>query len=193
MNWLVLGVMLLGATAGDALRSDLQEHLARLAHPSSNVLEFVETRESGLLAEPVTYRGRLEYVPESDTFTKWIDTPRQARLSITPDAIEMQSGGGPTRRLGLSSRPDLAALLAALRALFAGDTEMLERVFVADFLAGEGDQWVLHLKPREAEVASSLQLLEIRGVGEQLSTIATVLGDGSRQETRILEPTRKPE
>lgn len=164
----------------------LEQRLASLARPEKHQLAYEETRTSDLLSRPVTYRGRLEFDPVTGVLTKWVDEPRQARLAVTRTELEMQAGSGPTRRLPLGRRPDLAALLGGIRAMLEGDVSALRELFVADYLEGEEELWVLQLRPRSESLAEDLSLLEIRGQGAQLLSMDSVMADGQRQRLRIV-------
>jgi len=177
--------LLLAGPAALVHAATLEERLAGLAAQPERVLHFEEQRESRLLRTPVTVRGRLEYEPETGRLTKWVDTPRPARLTITADGLEAEAGGR-TRRLTLAQRPELAALLAGVRALLAGDTAALEDRFRTSYLEGEADAWVLHLEPRQAALAARLRLLEMRGAGDRVTAIDTVDEEGRRQRMNIL-------
>lgn len=180
-------------TQQQADKDALTARLASLRLDPDEVLHFEETRSSGLLAREVTYRGRLTYDPASGALTKWVDEPRPARLTLGDEEIMAQAGSGKERRLPLQRRPELAALLQGLRALLAGDATALGAQFQTDYLAGEGDEWLLHLRPRDPALAAELSLLEVRGWGDRLTLIDTVTGNGSRQSLRILSGTAPPD
>ncbi len=179
---------LLAAWMAPSGAATLDERLASLAANPDETLRYEEQRESGLLSRTVTVRGRLEWDPETGHLTKWVDEPRQARLTITADGLEAETGNGRTRSLPLDQRPELAALFDGLRALLGGDPDALEDRFQADYLEGEGSAWVMHLVPRDASLAQRLALLEIRGTGDRVEAIDTVLENGERQRMRILSP-----
>lgn len=186
MRCIALILALAGATM--PLHAEtLEERLAGLAAQAERVLHYEEQRESRLLRTPVTVRGRLEYEPDTGRLTKWVDSPRPARLTITADGLEAETGGR-TRRLPLEQRPELAALLEGVRALLAGDTAALEDRFRTSYLEGEADAWVLHLEPRQAALAARLRLLEVRGAGDRVTAIDTVDEAGRRQRMNIVPP-----
>lgn len=195
----ITGMTLLLATLAlfahnTVLGATLSERISGLAAPGESELHYSESRSSGLLSKPVVYTGRLTYDPEQGTLTKWVDEPRRARLTLTDTGLEAQSGAGRVRRLPLERQPELAALLAGLRALLEGDPEALLAVFQADYLEGQGPDggaaWVLQLKPVDQELAGRLVLLELRGSDNRITRIDSLMGSGERQSMTIL-PSRK--
>ncbi len=172
--------------ASPAAAATLPERLAGLAAQPERELHYEETRESALLKRPVTYRGRLAWDPDSGHLTKWVDEPRTARLTITPTHLEAATGTGRIRRMPLERRPELAALLGGIRALLAGDAAALEDTFDTDYREDGEGAWLLRLAPRAADLAARLSLLEIRGKGNHVSLIDTLLGGGEHQRMRMV-------
>lgn len=169
----------------------LAERVAGLAAPDATQLHYSESRSSGLLAKPVVYTGRLTFDRAQGTLTKWVDEPRSARLTLSDTQLEAQTGNGRVRRLPLERQPELATLLAGLRALLSGDAEAMQATFKADYLEGKSDQdaladWVLQLKPLQPELAGRLVMLELRGSGDELTQIDSLMGSGERQTMLIL-------
>ncbi len=188
----VLSLFALAASLGIEAAT-LTGRVAGLAAPGDAELHYSESRSSDLLSAPVIYTGRLAFDREQGILTKWVDEPRSARLTLTDTQLEVQSGDGRVRRLPLERQPELAALLAGLRALLSGDAEALQAVFQADYLEGMTDddgtaEWVLQLKPRYPELAGRLILLELRGRGDALTQIDSLMGSGERQSMLILPP-----
>lgn len=188
----VLVCLPLGSTA---VAATLSERIRSLAVPPDvegiSELHYTESRSSSVLASPVIYQGRLAYDPAQGTLTKWVDEPRQARLTLNDTELEAQSGNGRVRRLPLERQPELAALLGGMRALLTGDEQALQGLFQADYLEGEAIEgkpaaWVLQLRPLDPEVAGRLVLLELRGIGSQLTQLDSLMGSGERQSMRIL-------
>lgn len=190
---LLLAFLALSAQS-TALGATLTERISGLAVPGESELHYSESRSSGLLSKPVVYSGRLAFDPQQGTLTKWVDEPRRARLTLTDAGLEVQSGAGRVRRLPLERQPELAALLAGLRALLEGDPEALLAVFQADYLEGQdpdgGEAWVLQLKPVDQELAGRLVLLELRGSDNEITRIDSLMGSGERQSMTIL-PSRE--
>lgn len=182
-------LLALGAvvTTPPVTAATLDERLAALASARSETLHYEEQRASALLNRPVTVRGRLTWDPVAGELTKWVDEPREARLTITPLELRAETPGGRERRLPLERRPELAALFSGVRALLTGDTGALEDNFQASYHEGEGDAWVMHFVPRDEVLGERLELLEIRGHGDRVGAIDTLMSGGERQHMRILE------
>ena len=182
--WLFAGFLLSAPLAA----STVEEHLQRLADQAGAPLPFEETRTSGLLSEPITVRGRLIYDPATGQLTKQVDTPQPARLSVTETHLVAQVGDGPRRRLPLERRPDLAALLVAVRALLAGETGAIQARFDATLETDpDSGEWVLALRPRDPRLAEDLRLLEVRGRNDRVHTLQASL-EREVQRMTILPP-----
>jgi hypothetical protein len=181
---------LAAATSEDALQRRLDSlDLTRQGEAGAiREIRYEELRDSKLLIRPVHYRGRLSFDPANGILTQWVDEPRNARLAITPTHLEMQLGGGATRRLALSQRPELATLLAGLRALLSADRSALEAHFLADYQEDEQQDWVLLLRPRDALVAEQLVSLEVRGRGSLVKRLNTSFTSGERRRMTLLPP-----
>lgn len=184
------GVLLLGATmfAAPGTAATVEERLQQLADQAGTPLHFEETRDSGLLSEPLIVRGRLIYDPVTGQLTKQVDSPRPARLSVTETHLVAQVGDGRSRRMPLEQRPDLAALLVTVRALLAGRIDAVNDRFESTLEADEDSgEWKLTLQPRDAALADALQLLEILGAGDRVHTLQATL-DQEVQRMTILPP-----
>ena len=182
--WVLGGVLCADVLAA----STVEERLKQLANQAGAPLHFEETRESGLLAEPITVRGRLIYDPVTGQLTKQVDSPRAARLSVTETHLVAQVGDGPPRRLPLGQRPDLAALLVAVRALLAGQVDAIDARFDTTLESNDDTgEWSLALRPKDPGLAQDLRVLEVLGSGEQVHTLEATLGE-EVQRMRILPP-----
>lgn len=188
--WLVGVTLLLCVARGtgadtepEAAPADpLTERLRLLASQAGEPLHFEETRQSGLLAKPVTVRGRLIYEPLTGQLTKQVDSPRPARLSVTETHLVAQVGEGSRRRLPLDRRPDLAALLIAVRSLLAGDLDDIDAQFQTT-LDDTPEGWILALVPRNPRLAKDLQRLEVLGQDDQVHTLQAILESGVQRMT----------
>lgn len=177
----------------EAGATTLAERVAGLAAPPDGQLNYSETRSSGLLSRPVVYTGRLTFDPESGALSKWVEEPRRARLTLNDTRLEAQSGDGRVRSLPTERQPELAAMLAGLRALLSGDAEALQDIFQADYLEGKAQdgrdtEWVLQLRPLDTELAGRLVMLELRGSNDRLTQIDSLMASGDRQSMVILPP-----
>ncbi|KAA9131405.1 hypothetical protein F3N42_08780 [Marinihelvus fidelis] len=179
---------------GDVLPPDpaMVARLSGLAADSSDVLHYRETREGGLFSGPVTYTGRLQWLPDIGELVQWVDSPSRARLSVLGDRVEIQGENGRARSLPLSGRPGLGAMMAGLKALLSGDVDALGAVFLADYLEAGDGQWTLHLKPRDEALREHLALLEVRGQDNQLVAIDRVDARGTRQAMIITDGPASP-
>lgn len=167
---------------------DAEQRLQQLAEQAEAPLYFEEIRSSGLLARPMTVRGTLTYDPVTKQLTKQIESPRPARLSVTETHLVAQVEDGRLRRLPLAQRPDLAALLVAVRALLAGQVDaVMTRFDVALETEVASGEWTLALRPLDAQLAQNLALLEVQGRNDRVHTLQATL-DGEVQRMTILPP-----
>jgi hypothetical protein len=183
----LLGALFLSAPLA---ATPVKERLQLLADQAGTPLNFEETRNSGLLSEPITVRGRLIYDAATGQLTKQVDTPRPARLSVTETHLVAQVGDGPRRRLPLDRRPDLAGLLVAVRALLAGDVAAVENRFDTTLASDEDTgEWVLALQPRDPNLAEDLRRVEVMGLGDQVHTLQATLGNEVQRMTILPRET----
>ena len=185
LAWWVLAAVL---CADSLAAATVEERLQQLANQAGTPLHFEETRNSGLLAEPIIVRGRLIYDPVTGQLTKQVDSPRPARLSVTETHLVAQVGDGRVRRLPLGQRPDLAALLVAVRALLAGQIDAVDARFDTSLESDDDTgEWTLALRPKDPGLARDLRVLEVLGSGEQVHTLKATL-DQEVQRMKILPP-----
>jgi hypothetical protein len=79
----------------------------------------------------------------------------------------------------------VAALAGALRLAVAGDLGALQSDFRIE-LGGNATLWTVRLQPRRAEVARSLDHLELQGTRGRLQVIIVHERSGERTTTRLL-------
>jgi hypothetical protein len=148
------------AFAGDDAFSlpDLMQELAKV--PAAEA-QFTEVRQLGLLRAPLELRGTLRYV----------SFPYEETVRIDGDQVSLDN---PARRVhrkfSLAKLPAAFAMIEGLRATLAGDLGALERFYQVK-LAGARAAWVLSLTPRDAEVATLLAQVRLRGTADRITQI----------------------
>ena len=187
---LALAAMASSTVATAAGDDALADRLALLAAAERHELRFEEERLSGLFSEPVTYTGRLQYDAETGHFTKWVEAPEPARMTVTPSRLELESADGHTRSVALITRPELAAFLDGFRALIAGDAAALESAFDSEYAEDETGAWRLRLTPLHRRIAHDVSALVVTGQDAQLQRIVTERADGDRHDLRIVSERR---
>lgn len=160
----------------------LADWLAQIADQSPAELSFVETRESGLLSEPLAVRGRLSHA--DGQLVRHSQSPRIETHILAETFVEVRREGGYRQRFAISRAPELAALREALLAILEGDIERLSAHFEIH-LRHDDDAWSLLLEPLEAHLADRVSSLELTGQADQIESLEMILADGERILTRF--------
>jgi hypothetical protein len=161
--------------------AELQTMLQAAA--SELVVPFHEVRESPWLAAPVESRGTLHARP--DRLEKHVVTPRRETWLILSDRIEwIGPDGAGSKQILFSGAPAVAVLADALRRVVAGELAALEQNFRVE-VHGDARRWTARLLPRSAQIARSLDRLELHGAGALLQVIVIAEPQGDRTTTRL--------
>ena len=161
--------------------TDLERLLQSAA--TTQPVPFHEVRESPWLAAPAESRGTLHSNP--GRLEKRVESPRQETWLILEDRMEWTGpNGAGSKRILFSGAPAVAALAQALRSVIAGELVALEKNFRIE-IRGDERLWTAQLLPLGAEVARSLDHLELRGSGGQLQVIIVAERQGERTTTRL--------
>lgn len=148
---------------------DAAQLLAALAGAVPERIAYSETRRLAYLDMPLTSTGELEFRPP-DWLRRSVQGSGESYV-ITGDAVRIE-GNGARREVPLDLHPALRAFAESLRATLAGDLPRLQRYFTVE-LQGSEPAWRLHLRPRDASVASVIQSIELSGNGTTLRRIET--------------------
>jgi hypothetical protein len=157
------------AVAGDDAFSlpDLMQELAKV--PAAEA-QFTEVRQLGLLRAPLELRGTLRY-ERPNRLERRVSFPYEETVRIDGDEVSLDN---PARRVhrkfSLAKLPAAFAMIEGLRATLAGDLGALERFYQVK-LAGARAAWVLSLTPRDADVASLLAQVRLRGTADRITQI----------------------
>jgi hypothetical protein len=176
-------MMMASTTPVSATTPTLTEWLQALAAEQPAELAFVETRDSGLLSEPLTVRGRLHR--DGNRLIRQADSPRNETHILSERYVEVRREGGYRQRFSLHRAPELAALREALLATLDGDSERLAAHFDTELLFAEDGYWSLSLAPRDTDLATRVAMLELRGQHQQIESLSLSLVDGDRIVTRF--------
>lgn len=179
-----LGLVLAGAAIDAALAFTVSE-LQRLLQSATTTqaIPFRERRESPWLSTPTESRGTMHSSPEQ--LEKRVETPRQETWRLMGDRMEWVGPGGVgSKQILFTEAPAVAALADALRRVVAGDLITLQKTFRIE-LRGDQRQWTVQLQPHSADVARSLDHLELQGSGGRLQTIIIVERHGERTTTHL--------
>jgi hypothetical protein len=163
--------------------------MALLAERKHGRASFLEQDYFAFLERPVTSSGVLIY-EAPDRFVKRTLRPRRASLELDDGLVTVRRGG---RRyhFDLSSDPEVAPDLDALRATLAGDRAALERAFDVRF-EGSLAHWRLTLTPRAAPIARRLRAIRIAGLREDIHSIVILESNGDRSVMTLGPPPPSP-
>lgn len=166
---------------------NLEALMTTLARVQQVEADYVETLESDLLETAISTRGRLVY-RAPDRIDKIGEHGEQ--VSIDGDRLLVRDGSG-SHELSVRDYAPLERMVTALRATFAGDLVRLRQDFETDFgLAASG--WSLALRPRERDLAASIERVEIAGHDADIERIAIAESGGDRRTLRLKVLLRRP-
>jgi hypothetical protein len=175
-------IALLMASPTSASPPELDKLLAQLAANAEHSLDFTESRQSGLLTEPLEVSGRL-HRDDDGNLIRETRTPRVETHILGPRHIEIRQADGYRQRFSLRRAPELAALRQALLAVLTGDSQALREHFALE-LSGTESDWQLRLEPLDAGLANRVSELVIQG-SATIESLQMQLADGELIETRF--------
>jgi hypothetical protein len=161
--------------------------LARLARPAPTRTDFVELRGSPLLKAPLRIEGEYRR-PDDATLVRIVRSPYSETTTIRDGEARIERGG-KVRRFPLARVPELQGLQASFAAMLSGDRVALERHYTIE-AEGTHQAWVLFLVPREANLATKVRDIVLRGRGAELRCIETRPVKGDLQRTLLAGAAR---
>lgn len=177
----MLAVMIL--VAGRCLAAEgqtgaaLQQVMGLLAQRRHGEVPYVEEDHLAVLDRPVKSSGVLVY-EAPDHLEKRTLKPKEESLVLDGDELTVRRGRR-TYRMQLSSYPQVAPLVDAIRDTLAGNEQALEKVFKVQFSGSLAD-WKLELTPLDREVARKVRRLEIGGARDEIRSVEILQVDGDR-------------
>lgn len=157
--------------------STLQQVMGLLAQRKHGQVPYVEEDYLAVLDRPVKSSGVLVY-EAPDHLEKRTLKPKEQSLILDGDELTVRRGHR-TYRLQLSSYPQVAPLVDAIRDTLAGNAQALERVFEVRFSGSLAD-WRLQLTPVDENVAREVRRLEIVGARDEIHSVEILQVDGDR-------------
>jgi hypothetical protein len=167
---------------------DLAALMALLAQRKSGETRFTEERTVSSLDTTLRASGRLSFTAP-DRFARYTEEPRVESMEVQGNTVVLKRGTR-TRQMVLDAIPELAALADAMRGTLNGDAQALQRHFRVD-VSGAPAKWLLLLTPVDAQLARSVQQLEIAGSGADVRSIDLRLAGGDRS-LMLVEPLAAP-
>ncbi len=185
--WLVTGLTAgLAGVHALAAPPGLEERLQALRAGMLEEVAFREERHSDVLAEPAVFEGRLTYDAATNVMSKHVESPLPFSMTVDERYVTV-TRDDKSRRLKLSARPELRALLEGFRGLLTGDIDALEEHFELDFVDSD-EAWRLTMTPRSRRLARHVDALLVDGDQSRVTAICTQMTNGDWQHMTFAAP-----
>lgn len=186
---LLLGGLILGpaARAADSVPTDwdITQLMQSFSRAGSGRARFTEQKYIGILNEPITTSGVLEF-RAPDRLEKRVIKPFEERYLVSNNTLIIeQPEHGTTRRFVLQQYPAIWAFVEGLRATLAGDVSALRR-FYSLKLQGTQEKWRLNLEPLDKTMQKMIRFIRIQGVNGQITSIEIIENNGDRSVMSIV-------
>lgn len=164
---------------GKAAAWTIDELMHDLSQVKKSRATFVERKYLNILKTPLEYSGTLSFDAPAH-LEKHTLLPRPESLVLDQNTLVVQNGGTHQKRtLSLQDYPVIWAFVESFRATLAGDITTLDRFYHVT-LEGRPEQWLLILRPVDAQMKNLVNEIRISGSLEQISTIETRESGGDR-------------
>lgn len=165
------------AAAPSSSQSDLDRLMQQLAQRKHGEVAYAEKDYLSVLDQPLRSSGMLIY-DAPDHLEKRTLEPKQESLVLDHGQLTVRRGHR-TYHFDLSSYPQVAPYVDAIRATMAGDRAALERVFEVSF-EGTLGHWELRLVPLDRKVARGVRSIRIDGQQDDIRSVEISQADGDR-------------
>jgi Outer membrane lipoprotein carrier protein LolA-like len=156
----------------DAPAWTINELMHGLAQVKKSRATFVERKFISILKTPLEYSGTLIYNAPGH-LEKYTLLPKSESMVLDQNNLVVQSGDAHQKRtLSLQDYPAIWAFVESFRSTLAGDIATLNRFYHVT-LEGHPKQWLLILRPIDAQMKNLVSEIRINGSLEQISTIET--------------------
>lgn len=172
------------SAAGGAAAPTLESILGRIGGKPRREAAFVERKHLALLDAPVASSGVLRYAAP-DRLEKITREPVAEAMRLEGDMLVLEREGR-TRSAPAAQFPGVAALVASLRDILAGDAAALERRFKVT-VQGDAGRWQVDLLPSDSDLAALVSRVTLRGREDRLEEIETLQADGDRSVMALTE------
>jgi len=146
---------------------------------------FTETKTVAMLTQPLILKGTLAYV-RPDRVEKHVTSPYAEHLVVQGDQLTLSTKEG-TKRIAVDSHPLIRSFIEAIRASLAGEVAVLRRLYHIK-LQGTQQNWMLTLRPLDAQASEYLTSITLTGHGDRLTTVDIRETGGDRSLMQIHEP-----
>ncbi|MFT6398238.1 MAG: hypothetical protein ACJAYU_002995 [Bradymonadia bacterium] len=144
--------------------------------------DFIEEKQLGMLAMPLTSSGTL-YFTQPGLLHRRVDEPRPSTVVITPDLLRFTDESG-TEEIDLRARDDVRLFVESLVWVLAGDRVRLDEAYETHFVP-LGSAWTLTLTPRDSPLSDIIATMVMRGNGLEVNTIEVTETAGDVTTTQI--------
>ena len=169
------------AWAGDFQPAQLMQLLAQ---KKSGTATFVEKKHIGVLDQPVTSSGNLNF-NAPDKLQKNTLKPKPESLVLDGNMLTVSLPGKPKRTVPLEDYPEAAAFIEGIRGTLAGDLSALEKFYQVE-LSGSADKWQLTLTPKQERLGSVFSSIRISGAQADIRLIHLEQKDGDSSDMFIV-------
>ena len=160
----------------------LMELMAKVA---SREDRFTETKTVAMLTQPLVLKGTLAYA-RPDRVEKHVTSPYTEHLVVQGDQLTLSTREG-TKRIAVNSHPLIRSFIEAIRASLAGEVAVLRRLYHIK-IQGTQQNWMLTLRPLDAQAAEYLISITLSGHGDRLTAVDIRETGGDRSVMQIHEP-----
>jgi hypothetical protein len=188
--WILLWLCILptpSILAVTASSWDIPQLLHLLGQFRGGVAQFTETKTLAVLKTPLVLTGTLTYQPPNRV-EKHILTPFNERYAVEGDTLIIENSAKQRHQtLSLASYPAIWAFIESIRAPLTGNREALQRFYQVS-LAGQPQQWILVLVPKEVDMAKLIRTIVIKGSADRIASIKVeeTNGDSSVMTVEML-------
>lgn len=142
---------------------------------------FVENRWFSVKKEPVVLRGELRH-SDARGLSLHYTQPEEQVMVVDAKGLLLRNAAGRTR--SMAADPKAPRIDAALLPVLRFDLPALQQLFSLR-AARDGDDWRLDFIPRTPELARSLSVLTVEGVGERVRRLEFRRSAKQRVEVQI--------
>lgn len=173
---------------GDAQRQQALQQLTEQVQQQSRVAgQFEQRKNLALLKNPVISRG--EFLLQPAQFDWHIQQPFDIAYRFADNRLE-RTMDGEAETVEASAEPALYGFFSFFVSLFSLSEASLEKYFTVYYQPLDDQQWVMGLKPRQAAIARSLQMLTINGKGIDIDRVKLLEASGDTTELLFSYPEK---
>lgn len=169
--------------ATPVLATTLAERLAGFGKEPELHARFVETWQASYLEKPLVSKGRLLYKAPGQ-LGKVIEEPEKVSQQIVGDQLTIERNG-ETHTMQLSSQPELAAGIYALRDVLEGNFTGLSARFETQY-SEDKSRWRVELKPKDKSTAKRVDNIVLQGKDNRINTVKIMYRNGDSLLTEII-------